>query len=328
MKKIICIVAVLAMGAYVLHHYKSYRDYTRNVEKYNQVVQEFNLCMEAFDWNCAEKNVRILLQEDPSDTVAQNNLAAILLEQERYGECISYVESLTRKSENLKFLKNKAALLQRELEELHLEQSFHFRLEYDGAPSRTNVMEALAVLEVAYDSISTLFQFEPSNKMRLVLYQADEHTGVGPRPDWVGAIYDGKLRVPENIMSYRAAYRPMLFHELTHSFVRGMTYGHVPQWINEGIAQVIDGSRRDVPNPGGPAPSLKDLSDSFVNEGSRDKAEKLYWYSQKMVEGMLRRNGSLVHFREFIQDLNRLGEKDALDRYYSVTAEQLLEEVR
>ena len=328
MKKIICIAALLFLGVYALRSYKAYRDYTLNVEKYNQVVHEFNLCMEAFDWKCAEKNVRILLKEDPADTLAQNNLASILLEQERYGECIAYVETLKRNSDNLEFLKNKAALLQRELEELHLEPSFHFRLEYDGNPSRSNVMEALAVLEVAYDSISNLFQFEPINKLGLVLYQAGEHTGVGSRPDWVGAIYDGKLRVPENVMSYREVYRPMLFHELTHSFVRGMTLGTIPTWINEGIAQIVDGSRNEFDKPAGASPSLQELEESFLNVAGREQAEKLYWYSRKMVEGLLLRNGDFSHFRKFIQELNRLGEAEALKKFYDVTAAQLLAEAR
>lgn len=328
MKKILCIIGIVVIGLIVLHRCKTYFAYAENMISYNNTVQEFNECLEAFDWSCAEKNAKILLKEDPSDTLMQNNLAIVLLEQEKYSECISFVNSQKSGSTQLNQLGEKAALLKRELEELHLEKSYHFRLEYDGTPSRENVMEALSVLEVAYDSISGLFQFEPSNKLSLVLYQAQEHTGVGPRPDWVGAIFDGKLRVPENVMSHREAYRPMLFHELTHSFVRGMTHGQVPLWINEGIAQIIDGSRTSTERPAGAKPSLKELEEPFVNEKSKAKAEILYWYSQKMVEGMLSRNSDFVHFREFVEHLNRLGEKDALMKYYSVTAEQLLEEVR
>lgn len=327
MKKIVCIIGFVVIGVILLHHYKSFMNDIESTTDYNKTVQEFNECLEAFDWQCAEKKVRILLKSDPTDTLLQNNLAAVLLEQEKYMDCISYVNSLNRRSASLDLVKEKAALLQRELEELQLEKSYHFRLEYDGRPSRQNVMEALSVLEVAYDSISSLFQFEPANKLSVVLYQANEHTGVGARPDWVGAIYDGKLRVPENIMSYRAAYRPMLFHELTHSFVRGMTHGNVPQWINEGIAQVIDGSRSRMSRPSGTAPSIKELSEPFVKENNRNQAEKLYWYSLNMVEGMLARNESFVHFRNFIQEMNRLGVDAAMKKYYSVTAEQLLSEV-
>ena len=90
-------------------------------------------------------------------------------------------------------------------------------MEFEGNMSKVDVMEALAVLEVAYDSLCTLFDFRPENKLSLVLYRSQEYQGVGPRPDWVAAIFDGKLRVPVEMMHYREIYRPVLFHELTHS---------------------------------------------------------------------------------------------------------------
>ena len=328
MKKIVLIVALVAFAGYFLHHYVDYRKMSAEVESYNNLVAEANECLAVSDWKCAERSTRALLQESPEDTILQNNLAMILLEEERYDDCIAFVDGLNRNGEGLDMLKRKAELLKREMEELHLERSVHFRLEYDGSPNRSNVMEALSVLEVAYDSLSTLFDFEPENKISLVLYQAEAHTGVGPRPDWVGAVFDGKLRVPENVMEYSGVYRPMLFHELTHCFLRGMTHVAIPFWINEGIAQIVDGSRNSVEKPAGGTPSLKNLEKAFVEQDRRDVAEQLYWYSRKMVEGMLARNGSFIHFRKFIQDLRNLGAEKSLKKYYSVTAEQLLEEVR
>lgn len=328
MKKIVVVIALVVLSIYAFRQYRDYRKQNDEVASYNALVKEANECLSVSDWRCAERNTYALLKVDPNDTILQNNYATILIEQERYEDCIAFVSGLNRSSETLEMMKRKAALLQQEADELHLEKSLHFRLEYDGNPSRSNVMEALAVLEVAYDSLATLFDFNPENKISLVLHQADGHSGVGPRPDWVGAVFDGKLRVPENIMEYSGVYRPMLFHELTHCFLRGMTYVKIPFWVNEGIAQVVDASRNDVEKPAGGKPSLKDLDNAFVQQDRRDMAEKLYWYSQKMVEGMLARNGSFVHFRKYVQDLRKLGPEKALKLYYGVTAEQLLEEVR
>jgi hypothetical protein len=189
-------------------------------------------------------------------------------------------------------------------------------------------MEALAVLEVAYDSLCRLFDFHPENKMHLVLYESAQYQGVGPRPEWVGAVYDGKLRIPVNVMQYREIYRPMFFHELTHAFVRAMAWNKVPLWINEGIAQVIDASRTGMPRPEGGVPDLGALTEPFVNENNTSNAVRLYWYSQRMVEQILRRDANFVHFREFLQSL-RHGEADeSLQKFYGVTAAQLLDEVR
>jgi hypothetical protein len=297
-------------------------------DKHEALVKEATECIEMAEWNCAEQNIRQLLKETPDDQNLQLHLAWILHEQERYEECIDFVQSRNFSHKDLTFLKQKSELLIREMDELKIERSMHFRVEFEGRPARSDIAEALAVLEVAYDSLCHLFDFHPENKMHLVLYESSQYQGVGPRPEWVGAIFDGKLRIPANMMSHREIYRPMFFHELTHAFVRAMTRHHIPLWVNEGIAQVIDGSRKKSPKPEGGAPSIEALSTPFVNENNTGTAVKLYWYSQAMVERLLARNASLVHFRKFIQDMRTLGDDEALKNYYGVTTQQLLDEVR
>ena len=157
-------------------------------KNHEALIEETNECLATGDWKCAEKNVRILLDENPSDTNLQLHLAGVLFEQERYQECVRYIESLNFKHKDLDYLVEKSNLLEREMEKLGVEKSMHFRLEFDGSPTKKDVMEALAVLEVAYDSLSNLFGFTPENKMCIVLYQEKEYQGIGPRPDWVGAI--------------------------------------------------------------------------------------------------------------------------------------------
>lgn len=297
------------------------------IEKHNVLVEEAKACLESGDWKCAEKDIRLLLKESPDDRNLQLHLAGVVFEQERYEDCIAYVESLGYSDKDLEYLKEKSKALLHEMETLELERSAHFRLEFDGRPARGDVLEAISVLEVAYDSLCTLFDFRPGNKMQVVLYQTDEYRGIGPQPNWVGAIFDGKLRIPVNVMQYREVYRPMLFHELTHAFIRSMTRHKIPTWVNEGIAQVVDASRNSADRPAGKVPDLETLNGAFVNESKRDGALKLYWYSQKMVEGMLRRNASFTHFCEFVRSFNELDADAALQKFYGVTARQLLDEV-
>lgn len=297
-------------------------------DKHEALIAETNECLDMADWKCAEKNVRALLDELPEDQNLQLHLAGILFEQERYEECIAYIQSRNYTNADFDFLKQKSESLIREMQELQLERSMHFRVEFEGRPARKDIMEALAVLEVAYDSLCHLFDFRPENKMHLVLYESTQYQGVGPRPEWVGAVFDGKLRIPVNVMAYREIYRPMFFHELTHAFIRAMTRYHVPLWVNEGIAQVIDASRTGMPKPDGAAPSIESLATPFVNENNTSAAVKLYWYSQAMVERLLQRNASMLHFRNFIQSLRELGDDQALQKFYGVTARQLLDEVR
>jgi len=297
------------------------------IEKHNALVEETSACLESGDWKCAERNLLVLLKETPDDRNLQLHMAGVIFEQERYEDCIAYVASLGYSNDDFEYLSKKSSALIHEMETLQLERSAHFRLEFDGRPSRGDVLEALSVLEVAYDSLCRLFDFRPENKMQVVLYQTADYGGVGTQPDWVGAVFDGKLRIPVNVMRYREVYRPMLFHELTHAFVRAMTRYKIPTWTNEGIAQVVDASRNGAARPEGDKPSPKSLTEPFVNESQRDGAVKLYWYSQKMVEGLLRRNSDFTYFKDFIRSFNELDAGSALQKFYGVTVQQLLDEV-
>lgn len=298
------------------------------------LVAEATECIETGDWKCAERDVRHLLSKRPDDENLQDHLAGILLEQERYEECRQFIAKAKRRTPIMQQLDARAEALIREMNELGLEKSMHFRVEFEGRPAKSDIMEALAVLEVAYDSISRLFDFRPENKLHLVLYQSSEYQGIGPRPDWVAAVFDGKLRVPVNAMRFRELYRPVLFHELTHAFVRAMTRAKVPLWLNEGIAQIVDASRDSEPRPMGAPPGLHELTEAFVNENDTQKAVKLYWYSQKMVEHLLYRDGAgrgsveaIAKMRVLsrcIQDMRTLGIDGALQKHFGLTAEQVL----
>ncbi|MCQ2104002.1 MAG: hypothetical protein MJY98_12365 [Fibrobacter sp.] len=326
MKKIVLLAIILATAIYTVRQVRLIQAENAVVDKHNALVAETEECLDVGDWKCAEKDLRKLLAESPDNQNLQTHLAGALFEQERYEDCIAYIATLNYSNENLDYLKEKSQMLIHEMATLELERSAHFRLEFEGRPSRTDVLEALSVLEVAYDSLSRLFDFTPENKLHVVLHESADYNG-GTRPDWVGAVFDGKLRVPVNLMQRREVYRPILIHELTHAFVRSMTRTKFPLWLNEGIAQVVDASRNDAARPAGASPSLKALTEPFVNESSRNEALRLYWYSQKMVEGMFRRNSSFVHFREFIQGLRKLGVDESLQKFYGVTAQQLLDEV-
>ena len=326
MRKIAFLLCLVMMGLFYIVGSKKKAE----CERFNALIAETNECLAAGDWKCAERDVRELLKSEPNDTNLQMHLAGILFEQERYRECVSYVESLNFKHKDLNYFVEKSKLLEREMETLGVEKSMHFRLEFDGHPSKKDVMEALAVLEVAFDSISNLFDFIPENKISLVLYEDKDFQGMGSRPDWVAAVFDGKLRVPVNMMEHREVYRPVLFHELTHAFVRAMTFKSIPLWMNEGIAQVIDASRTGVERPAGAVPNLKTLTEPFVNQQNTDMALRLYWYSQRMVEELLKRGGddAFVKFAKCVQELRKMDVDEALQKYFGTTSKELWESVR
>jgi hypothetical protein len=66
-------------------------------------------------------------------------------------------------------------------------------------------------------------------------------TGV---PDWAGALNDGRIRVPvQGLETVPDALSRSLKHELTHSFLYQKTQGRCPTWLQEGVAQWMEGRR-------------------------------------------------------------------------------------
>lgn len=66
----------------------------QKIELHNQRVKEAQECMDAKQWKCAENNIRSLLLDSPENQNLQLHLAGILFEEERYEECIRYIEGL------------------------------------------------------------------------------------------------------------------------------------------------------------------------------------------------------------------------------------------
>jgi hypothetical protein len=60
----------------------------------------------------------------------------------------------------------------------------------------------------------------------------------------VGALNDGRIRVPvQGLTSVTSDLSRILKHELTHSFIQQKTHGRAPTWVQEGVAQWMEGKR-------------------------------------------------------------------------------------
>ncbi|MDD5774107.1 MAG: peptidase MA family metallohydrolase [bacterium] len=68
-------------------------------------------------------------------------------------------------------------------------------------------------------------------------------------PEWAGAIYDGKIRIPvENLNEQKdKELKDFIYHELTHAILYYYCNGRtLPVWLNEGIAQLEEINQRDI----------------------------------------------------------------------------------
>jgi hypothetical protein len=122
-------------------------------------------------------------------------------------------------------------------------ESSHFNLHFEGKQTSESFRrDLLATLESDYDDLVRDLGFSPHNTIIVTLYTEQAFFDVTRAPSWVGAVNDGKLRIPisgVNTMTSELAH--VLKHELAHSFVRQMSAGRCPAWLHEGIAQLEEG---------------------------------------------------------------------------------------
>jgi hypothetical protein len=75
----------------------------------------------------------------------------------------------------------------------------------------------------------------------VTLYTKEAFFDVTQAPGWVGAINDGKLRIPiEGVSGMTPELSRVLRHELAHSFIAQITHNRCPTWLNEGVAQALE----------------------------------------------------------------------------------------
>jgi tetratricopeptide (TPR) repeat protein len=211
-------------------------------------------------------------------------------------------------------------------------RSPRFLIRFEGREVRALGLQVLRALETAYVELTQSLDFIPRETIVVLLYPDQAFRDVARSPSWVGAVNDGKIRMPVSGLSTVTAdvYR-VLKHELTHSFVRQMTAGRCPTWFNEGLAQLEEGATtagvgpqlaRDV--AAGNVPPLAALETSFL-ELPGDQVGAAYAKSLAAVEylratygpGVVRRLlqampsnpdfGSLLreHFRLSYDELDR-----------------------
>lgn len=121
-------------------------------------------------------------------------------------------------------------------------ESSHFILHYEGEQTsgalRTQILSAL---ESDYEDLVRDLGTPPRDNILVTLYTQTAFFDVTHAPNWAGAIYDGKLRIPiSGLTSVTPELARVLKHELSHAFITKLSGGRCPPWLNEGIAQFLE----------------------------------------------------------------------------------------
>jgi tetratricopeptide (TPR) repeat protein len=236
--------------------------------------QEF----QAGDYGSSRRDFETALRNDPDNPAILNFYAALLVKTGNEQEAILYATraveqapdsadayavlgyaqySAERPREAIQSWKKSLALrpdasirqmLARAERERYVESNYseretgHFVLRYEGAQSSEAFRaQILQTLESAYQDLTRQFGNEPRSSVSVILYTKQAFFDVTRAPGWIGALNDGRIRIPlRGMTSVTPSLARVLRHELTHSFVAQITLGRCPQWLNEGIAQMLE----------------------------------------------------------------------------------------
>jgi tetratricopeptide (TPR) repeat protein len=177
-------------------------------------------------------------------------------------------------------------------------ESAHFTLRYSGSAEPALARDVLRTLEAHFSAIESELNFTPPDSIGVVLYTQQAFADITRAPGWVGALNDGRIRVPvQGLNGVTPELSRVLKHELTHSFVGQKTRGHAPTWIQEGLAQWMEG-KRSGDNAAelaqvfqqGQAPSLGQLEGSWMGLPS-DAAGYAYAWALANIEYIVQTNG-------------------------------------
>ena len=121
-------------------------------------------------------------------------------------------------------------------------ESSHFVLHYEGHQT-TDALRAqiLATLEADYEDLVRDLGTPPRDNILVNLYTETAFFDVTQAPNWAGAIYDGKLRIPiSGLTTVTSELARVLKHELSHAFIAKLSGGRCPPWLQEGVAQFLE----------------------------------------------------------------------------------------
>jgi hypothetical protein len=194
---------------------------------------------------------------------------------------------------------DKALRDQQEEENYRENESSHFTLRYSGEAEPGLAREVLRALEAHFSAIESELNYTPPDPIGVILYTRQAFADITRAPGWAGALNDGRIRVPvQGLTQLTPDLSRVLKHELTHSFVRQKTRAAAPTWVQEGLAQWMEGKRSGVNAPmllqvydAKQATSLRDLEGSWIQLPNEIAAHAYAWALANMeyivqVDGM------------------------------------------
>jgi tetratricopeptide (TPR) repeat protein len=171
----------------------------------------------------------------------------------------------------------------------------HFTVLFEGPREEALARRAIELLEAAFWRIGTALGAYPNGIVTVILYTNEQFRDITQSPTWAAAAFDGRIRVPmRGALDNTRQLERVLAHEFTHALIHSLAPRGVPQWLNEGLAQIFEpeqgNAARDIvlrhldaSQAGGDGASLVPLTQLEKSFGKLDKDQARLAYAQSAV---------------------------------------------
>ena len=191
----------------------------------------------------------------------------------------------------------------------------HFNILFEGPADQPMAARVSEMLESVYWQVGGAIGAYPKDILTVILYSKEQFRDVTQSPSWAGGAYDGRIRVPVAGRLDEKALRRVLAHEFTHAVVYSLAPRGVPQWLNEGLAILMEPGGAAPPRAPaeGDVPPLAKLEGSFARL-TPDEARAAYATSGAAAQALLDRSGPMVIFNLLTNLGNGMTFEDAFER--------------
>ena len=183
------------------------------------------------------------LARDPNEPALLELMGDLYNRRERVSDALQTWQTAFGHEPNDR-LREKILKAERELDagrDYSFTTSAHFNMRYDRHVDAALSREVTEYLERQYWVLAERFRYSPTQPITVLLYPTQEFRDVTQSPEWVGGIYDGKIRVPlGGLRRLSPVAEGVLTHELAHAVIHAKTHGRCPRWLHEGLAQIVE----------------------------------------------------------------------------------------
>ena len=147
--------------------------------------------------------------------------------------------------------------------------------------------------------------------------------------EWAAAVFDGQVRLPLDAALQSDRRDAILTHELAHAFLVDLSGGRIPLWLNEGLAQWLEGRRPSSRPEARGASWLDELPTrkEFMDLSAED-ADLAYSYSLSVTDELMSLHGSTTVVRYLELLAGGVPDEPAFERTFGRTYRNLSERIR